>query len=413
MKSNGQQVGSNGTGMALPVTSKDERDAVISSQAVKIAHLEKAIELRNLRLQESHERADLYKARNEDLESKAPIVSRSSGPHCSGRRPRSRRGSGGSSGFGRGSRDSSAGSPANGTERSNRRARNPLHPRSPTMNGDRIMRDRNRFKRELGLTGWPPVSEAIFPLFLGAGAALPFLGACLPAWPASPEAAAGTLVSGAAIAGVGLGGLLARSNRPVTRTVMPDHPDGLVVGVSESGREVVWPTAEQVWHGILVGKPGSGKTVQLMSLAYQKIRRGGSVVFIDAKPSERNLRQFLWMAKTTGRLDDLRALLPGMPSRSHSINPLSEGDEEAQTSLLTSLRRFKGTSATEHYQDIHDDVVAAVIGVLKERRDLTGEHYHWGDVLAALSSDAARAELMSGRLTDAKSPPGLDAPGAT
>lgn len=71
MKSNGhQQVGGNGTGMAIPVMSKDDRDAVISNQAVKIAQMEKAIELRNLRLQESHERADFYKARNEDLERK-------------------------------------------------------------------------------------------------------------------------------------------------------------------------------------------------------------------------------------------------------------------------------------------------------------------------------------------------------
>ncbi|MFN7974793.1 MAG: type IV secretion system DNA-binding domain-containing protein [Acidobacteriota bacterium] len=268
-----------------------------------------------------------------------------------------------------------------------------------------IARNVQEAKQELGVGRRVTAGGLARSVGYGLGAALPAAAMLSPAMPATHAATLAVAAASGALLGLGLGA----TRLPVVRgkgttAIDPSGADGLVMGLKEDGTAFVWPRHEQVWHGLIVGKPGSGKTVQMKSLAFQAMAQGAGVLFLDAKPSQRNLQELHWMVRRVGREDDFRVLLPGQPDLSHSFNPLEWGSVESQVSLLTGLSRFGSNSSTEFYHNRQGELVGGVLAVLQRRKERLGQHYHLGDVLAGLAVREAREDLAtSGKPCEARS----------
>ena len=230
--------------------------------------------------------------------------------------------------------------------------------------------------------------------FVG-GLGLLVAGAMTPLWPSSPLSGFVAVAGGLVMLAVGIGGAAASSARgeagPIV--VSPVEEDGLLLGLREDRSPVVWPRNKQSQHCLIAGAPGQGKSVLLlMSLAFQKVLRGGSVIALDAKPEDDNIKKYLWLVKKArGGCDDARFLIPDRPKQSHTLNIVELGGPEEQTALLCGLRRFEGNSSTEYYANVQEDAVAAVVAALQG----TKMRYHVGDVVAALSSQKARDLLVN------------------
>ena len=232
-------------------------------------------------------------------------------------------------------------------------------------------------------------SRLLGPASLLGSVAVPALTVASPLVPVTPASTLAVTGLSSALLGVGIGSL-GRRKRRGRAYLPPTHPDGLVMGMTRAGKPFVWRDREQVYHGLIVGQSGAGKTNQLWNLFLQQVLRGGAAIFVNAKPSDDDLKMLWWLVRAAGREEHLRVLLPGDPRNSHSWNPLQWGTAEQRTHLLTSLRNLGTTAATEYYHGAQDDALSAVIGTLC----VTGAPFMWGDVLAGLVSAGARERLL-------------------
>lgn len=78
-------------------------------------------------------------------------------------------------------------------------------------------------------------------------------------------------------------------------------------------------------HVCVTGSPGQGKTELLLSVAYQQINRGGSIVIVDPKADEELWLKIAEIATRANREQDLRYFNPDRAMLSHSYNPLLHG----------------------------------------------------------------------------------------
>lgn len=242
--------------------------------------------------------------------------------------------------------------------------------------------------------------EAMLVLRYVLGIGIPLATIMSSAFPATAAVALASMAVSGGLLGTAVGATPWRALRGprASRVRVPiGTENGLVLGIREDGSPLVWTRREMAWHGLMTGKPGSGKTVQLKSLAAQTIFGqgsgvgGGGVLFLDAKPSLRNLQEFLWLAQQSGRESDFRALIPAHPEYSHSFNPIQRGSVEQKVSILSSLRKFEGNSATEYYQGQQRVLLTRVIDVL----DTWRRPYHMGDVQACIMRPDAREKLLT------------------
>ncbi|MFN7971292.1 MAG: TraM recognition domain-containing protein [Acidobacteriota bacterium] len=234
-----------------------------------------------------------------------------------------------------------------------------------------------------------PLRTLAGPMSLASGIAIPALCAVSPLMPVTLASTLGVTALSSTLLGAGAGSFM-RWRRRGDLYLPPVHADGLVMGMTEQGLPFVWPDAEQPYHGLIVGQSGAGKTNQLWNVFVQQVLRGGAAIFVNAKPSDDDLKMLWWLVRATGREHQLRVLLPGDPRSSHSWNPLQWGTPEQRTNLLTSLRTIGTTSATDYYHGAQDDALSAVVGTLCT----AGGPFMWGDVLAGLVSPTGRERLL-------------------
>ncbi|MFN7970859.1 MAG: type IV secretory system conjugative DNA transfer family protein [Acidobacteriota bacterium] len=234
-----------------------------------------------------------------------------------------------------------------------------------------------------------PLASLVGPLGLAGGLGIPALCAVSPLIPVTAASTLAVTALSSTLLGVGAGSFM-QWRRERELYLPPVHPEGLVMGMTDQGLPFVWPDAEQPYHGLIVGQSGAGKTNQLWNVFVQQVLRGGAAIFVNAKPSDEDLRMLWWLVRATGREHQLRVLLPGDPRSSHSWNPLQWGTPEQRTNLLTSLRTIGTTSVTDYYHGAQDDALSAVIGTLC----VAGGPFMWGDVLAGLVSPTGRERLL-------------------
>ena len=127
----------------------------------------------------------------------------------------------------------------------------------------------------------------------------------------------------------------------------------LILGyTAHQWRPVVLDADASFPHRVLVGGTGKGKTLILMGLVYQQLRRGGGCIFVDGKAKPQNLLTIAHLAHQTGRWSLLRAIAPGFPW-SHLYNPLHSEREisEAVNFLLNLLPPVSVQSEAQYYRD--------------------------------------------------------------
>lgn len=159
---------------------------------------------------------------------------------------------------------------------------------------------------------------------------------------------------------------------------------GLIIGYDADEEQPLFLTdALLTQHMAVVGSSGSGKTSFLLSLIYQQIRRGGSVIFIDGKRRAKAFAQMVYLAHACGRAGDLRVIDPRNPNLSHAYNPLIAKDAEREIGVIASkIHRLMPLIPESHpaafYSNIAYDAILKMVRALHRLK----RTYTYRDVLA-------------------------------
>lgn len=107
-------------------------------------------------------------------------------------------------------------------------------------------------------------------------------------------------------------------------------------------------------HILIFGSTGSGKTVTLVSMAYNALMQGSGFIFVDGKGDASLFATLFSMSRAMGREDDFLIINFGTGSRdiegpqqnklSNTINPFAFGASDALTQLLVGLMGDAGGS---------------------------------------------------------------------
>lgn len=107
-------------------------------------------------------------------------------------------------------------------------------------------------------------------------------------------------------------------------------------------------------HILIFGSTGSGKTVTLVSMAYNALMQGSGFIFVDGKGDASLFATIFSMSRAMGREDDFLIINFGTGSRdiegpqqnklSNTINPFAFGASDALTQLLVGLMGDAGGS---------------------------------------------------------------------
>jgi intracellular multiplication protein IcmO len=107
-------------------------------------------------------------------------------------------------------------------------------------------------------------------------------------------------------------------------------------------------------HILIFGSTGSGKTVTLVSMAYNALMQGSGFIFVDGKGDASLFATIFSMSRAMGREDDFLIINFGTGSRdiegpqlsklSNTINPFAFGASDALTQLLVGLMGDSGGS---------------------------------------------------------------------
>ncbi|MFZ6776757.1 type IV secretory system conjugative DNA transfer family protein [Undibacterium sp. Ji83W] len=107
-------------------------------------------------------------------------------------------------------------------------------------------------------------------------------------------------------------------------------------------------------HILIFGSTGSGKTVALVSMAYNALMQGSGFIFVDGKGDASLFATIFSMSRAMGREDDFLIINFGTGSRdiegpqltklSNTINPFAFGASDALTQLLVGLMGDSGGS---------------------------------------------------------------------
>lgn len=166
--------------------------------------------------------------------------------------------------------------------------------------------------------------------------------------------------------------------------------DGLVIGYGENilmlKKQFVtipWPVANR--HIYVIGSTGSGKTVLLRNLAYQAVKAGYGLLYIDMKGGYGTMNSLkdIWLAcNETNRTDDFVYLSPvdeQIPSATWS--PLLNGDGPAVANKLFEALQNTASNA-QFYEDVKFDILQKLILAAKS----TGKVFTFGNLAKAFSS---------------------------
>lgn len=144
-------------------------------------------------------------------------------------------------------------------------------------------------------------------------------------------------------------------------------------------------------HAAIVGASGVGKTTLGILILWQQIVKGGGFLFIDAKVDNDTKDGLGYLAKSAGRERDYYVLNVDNPENSNTYNPLLNGDpDEVASRLLNLIPSTESNAGADHYRQLANHALTAVIGGLKEAR----LRYHFDDLITVFQSAAAMQELV-------------------
>lgn len=143
--------------------------------------------------------------------------------------------------------------------------------------------------------------------------------------------------------------------------------DGILLGYCvDSGKPIIVDWDHWMRHCFIVGQSGVGKTVLGEWLMFQQIVRGGSLLFVDGKMDEGNLRKIHAMACWAGRRDDLLVVNPGKPELSNTYNPILYGDpDEVASRIISLIPSAENNPGADHYRQQATQAVTTVVNGIK------------------------------------------------
>ncbi len=163
---------------------------------------------------------------------------------------------------------------------------------------------------------------------------------------------------------------------------------GVTLGYdAESGREIFLPDRTLTQHMVVVGSSGAGKTSFLLSLIYQQIRRGGTVIFMDGKRRHSGFAKMAWLADACGRAADLRVIDPQDPTLSHAYNPLLAKDAAKEAGVVASkihklMPSIPDGHPASYYSNLAYEAILKMVRALHRLK----RSFSYRDVLALFES---------------------------
>ena len=152
----------------------------------------------------------------------------------------------------------------------------------------------------------------------------------------------------------------------------------------------VYLSANLLRHNLLgYGSPGSGKTSLAKLLMYQQIKRGGGLIFVDAKLDSTDVKDVFSFAREAGREQDLLFINPGDPAMSHSYNPILHGDDDEIAARCLALIPDSQGAGEDHYREAARRAIKATIAALRAM----GLAFNFRDLSVILGSAQAMAAL--------------------
>ncbi len=147
-------------------------------------------------------------------------------------------------------------------------------------------------------------------------------------------------------------------------------------------------TKDELWfnnddmrtHALIFGSTGSGKTVALVSIAYNALLQGSGFIYVDGKGDNSLFAQVFSMVRSMGREDDMllinfmtgaRDVIGPQEKRlSNTINPFANGSSSMLANLIVSLMNSSSSSADgDMWKGRAIGFVEALMRVLVTMRD--------------------------------------------
>lgn len=138
-------------------------------------------------------------------------------------------------------------------------------------------------------------------------------------------------------------------NDPLPGSVKPQKARGIAFfGNKKATNEELWFNNDDMrTHVLMFGSTGSGKTVALVSIAFNALVQGSGFLYVDGKGDNALFAQIFSMARFMGREDDLllinfmtgaRDIVGAQEKRlSNTMNPFCSGSSSMLSQLVTSL----------------------------------------------------------------------------
>lgn len=171
-----------------------------------------------------------------------------------------------------------------------------------------------------------------------------------------------------------------RSGMPVKK-----KEDQYFIGLNDRKKPVMVSQDDLTMHMQVVGPSGTGKTVFLLSLVAQAIKKGVPVIFVDGKGDAGLMR------KMGNLCPDLKLFCPILPDISETYNPFfASQDANELTNMLTVGMNIKQEGAAEYYTDAQKKF----LGILLRIFVATGKKFNFEDVVEFLDHKEVRDSFV-------------------
>lgn len=235
---------------------------------------------------------------------------------------------------------------------------------------------------------------ALTAIAAGVATATPWAAGALPVWPAGLLGTLGMaqLTWSQAMATLeridedSREGFVLPSDEPID-----DKGSGLHIGLTtDKNTRVNMPDNLGKRHTAIVGQSGVGKTTIGEYILWQQTARGGGWLFIDAKIDRDTRDHLAYMAKVTGREDELYIIDVSDPDNANTYNPVLHGDpDEVASRLMNLIPSAENNPGADHYRQSANHALTVIIAALQA----SGQLYHFGDLSILLQSDKALENL--------------------
>jgi intracellular multiplication protein IcmO len=142
-----------------------------------------------------------------------------------------------------------------------------------------------------------------------------------------------------------------------------------------------------LYHVLLLGSTGSGKTSIMRFMLWQNVVNGGGGIFIDGKMDYSDFQDFYNLCFVVGRHKDILVVSPGNPNKSNTYNPVINGDTQEIASRIISL--LPQDARADFYRNEGFKALVVLISAIKKLTDV----FNMTDLSILMSNENAILHL--------------------